>query len=70
MEAIDRFMSYWNGSGPAEPLSAEARLRMIERIDKIAYDFTAALSEENVTSAAAAHRACRRCCSPAACRPT
>jgi len=54
MEAIDRFLSYWNGSGPAEPLSAEARLRIIERVEKLAYDFAAALGEENVTSAAAA----------------
>jgi pimeloyl-ACP methyl ester carboxylesterase len=53
IEAIDRFMSYWNGSGPAETLSAEAKLRMIERIDKLGYDFAAALSEENVTAAAA-----------------
>ena len=53
MEAIDRFMSYWNGSGRAEPLSAEAKLRMIPHIDKLAYDFAAALSEENVTAAAA-----------------
>ena len=54
MEAVDRFLSYWNGSGPAEQLSDEARLRTIERVEKIAYDFTAALSEENVTPAAAA----------------
>lgn len=54
MEAVDRFVSYWNGSGPVEQLSAEARLRMIELVEKIAYDFTAALSEDNVTSAAAA----------------
>ena len=54
MEAIDKFTSFWNGSGPAEQLSAEVVLRMIERIDKLAYDFTATLSEENVTSAAAA----------------
>jgi pimeloyl-ACP methyl ester carboxylesterase len=54
MEAVDRFLSYWNGSGPAEQPSAEARLRTIERVEKIAYDFTAALSEENVTSAVAA----------------
>jgi len=53
MEAVDRFTSYWNGSGPVERLSAEMWLRMIKRIEKIAYDFTAALSEENVTSAAA-----------------
>ena len=53
MEAIGRFITYWNGSGPAEPLTAEARLRMIERSEKLAYDFHAALSEQNVRSAAA-----------------
>jgi pimeloyl-ACP methyl ester carboxylesterase len=53
MEAIDRFVTYWNGSGPAAPLTAEARLRMIERAEKLAYDFTAALAERNVASAAA-----------------
>src|SRR5262249_20896900 len=35
IEAIDRFMSYWNGSAVAEPLSAEAKLRMITQIDKL-----------------------------------
>jgi pimeloyl-ACP methyl ester carboxylesterase len=69
MEAIDRFLSYWNGSGPAEPLSAEARLRIIERVEKLAYDFAAALGEENVTSAARPS-ACRRCCFRAGCRRT
>ena len=54
MEAIDRFITYWNGSGPAAPLSAEAQLRMIERVEKLAFDFTAALAEQNVASAAAA----------------
>ncbi len=54
LEAVDRFTSYWNGSEPIEQLSAGARIRMIERVEKISYDFTAALSEENVTSAAAA----------------
>jgi len=54
IEAIDKFMAYWNGSGPPEPLSADGLLRMIERVDKLAYDFTAALSEENVRSTAAA----------------
>jgi len=54
MEAIDRLITYWSGSGPASPLSAEAQLRMIERIDKLAFDFIAALAEQNVASAAAA----------------
>jgi pimeloyl-ACP methyl ester carboxylesterase len=53
LEAIERFMTYWNGSAAAEPLSAEAKLRMIEHIDKLAYDFAAALAEDNVTAAAA-----------------
>ena len=53
IEAIDRFMSYWNGSAAAAPLSAEVKLRMIEHIDKLACDFAAALSEENVAAAAA-----------------
>jgi len=57
IEAIDRFMSYWNGSGPAERLPVEVQLRMIERVNKLAYDFTAALAEENVTAAAAAIKA-------------
>ena len=56
MEAIDKFISYWNGSGPGERLSPEARLRMIETAEKLAFDFTAVLAEENVTAAAAAIR--------------
>jgi pimeloyl-ACP methyl ester carboxylesterase len=52
-EAVERFMTYWHGSAAAEPMSAEAKLRMIEHIDKLAYDFAAALSEDNVTTAAA-----------------
>jgi pimeloyl-ACP methyl ester carboxylesterase len=54
LEAVDRLTSYWNGSGPPEQLSTEARLRMIERVEKVAYDFTAVLAEKNVASAAAA----------------
>jgi pimeloyl-ACP methyl ester carboxylesterase len=56
LEAIDQFIEFWNGSGPQDPLPATARLRMIERADKLAFDFTAALSEENVTVAAASLR--------------
>jgi pimeloyl-ACP methyl ester carboxylesterase len=56
MEAIDKFLSFWNGSAPPEKLSLEARLRMIEHAGKLAYDFAAALAEENVTAAAAALR--------------
>ena len=53
LEAIDKFTEFWNGSGPQEPLPASARLRMIERADKLAFDFTAAFAEENVAAAAA-----------------
>jgi pimeloyl-ACP methyl ester carboxylesterase len=56
MEAIDKFVSFWSGSGPPEKLSPEARLRLIAHADKLAFDFTAALSEQNVASAAAGIR--------------
>jgi pimeloyl-ACP methyl ester carboxylesterase len=56
MEAIDKFISFWNGSAPGERLSPETRLRMIERAEKLAFDFTAVLAEENVSAAAAAIR--------------
>jgi pimeloyl-ACP methyl ester carboxylesterase len=52
MEAIERFMSYWNGSGPVERVSAETLVRMIQSVDKIAYDFEAVLAERNVISGA------------------
>jgi pimeloyl-ACP methyl ester carboxylesterase len=54
LEAVDCFTSYWNGSGPAEQLSSEARLRMMDCVEKVAYDFAAVLAEQNLTSAAAA----------------
>jgi pimeloyl-ACP methyl ester carboxylesterase len=53
MEAIDKFLTFWNGSAPPEKLSTEARLRMIEHTGKLAFDFSAALAEQNVTAAAA-----------------
>lgn len=52
MEALDRFLAFWNGSGQPEALSGEARLRMIEHIEKVAFDFTAAFAETNVAAAA------------------
>ena len=52
LEAIDKFTVFWNGSGPQEPLPASARLRMIERADKLAFDFTAAFAEQGVAAAA------------------
>jgi pimeloyl-ACP methyl ester carboxylesterase len=56
LEAIDMFTEFWNGSGPQDPLPAGARLRMIERAHKRAFDFTAAFAEENVAAAAASLR--------------
>ena len=56
LEAIDKFTEFWNGSGPQDPVPASARLRMIERADKLAFDFTAAFAEENVAAAAASLR--------------
>jgi len=56
MEAIDKFISFWNGSGPGERLSPHARLRMIEHAEKLAFDFAAVLAEENVAAAAASIR--------------
>lgn len=56
MEALDRFLEFWNGSGPRETLNGEMRLRMIEVIEKVAFDFTAILGEVNIASAAAALR--------------
>lgn len=56
MEALDRFLAFWRGSAPPEPLSGAARLRMIEHIEKLAFDFIAALGEENVAEAAAGLR--------------
>lgn len=56
LEAIDKFIEFWNGSGPQDPLPATARLRMIEHADKLAFDFAAALAEENLSIAAASLR--------------
>ena len=56
LEAIDMFTAFWNGSGPQDPVPAGARLRMIERADKLVFDFQAAFAEENVATAAASLR--------------
>ena len=54
MEATEKFLAFWKGSTPSEQLSPDARLRMIERIEKIAFDFTAAFLERGVADAAVA----------------
>jgi pimeloyl-ACP methyl ester carboxylesterase len=56
METLDKFLVYWNGSAPAENLPGEARLRMIEQIEKIAFDFMAILGEQDIAAAAAGIR--------------
>jgi len=53
MEAIDRFTTFWNGSESREPLSAKTRLRMIEQVERLAFDFMAGFAEQNVATAAA-----------------
>src|SRR5262249_53208130 len=56
MEAIDKFSEFWNGSGPREELPAAVRIRMIEHAERLAFDFMAAFTEQNVTIAAASLR--------------
>ena len=56
LEAIDKFSEFWRGSGPREPLAPAARIRMIEHAERLAFDFTAALAEENPIVAAASLR--------------
>jgi pimeloyl-ACP methyl ester carboxylesterase len=56
-DAIDRFLVFWKGSEAKEDVSPKARMRMIEHAEKLAFDFTAVLAEQNVTTAAAAIRA-------------
>jgi pimeloyl-ACP methyl ester carboxylesterase len=56
MEAIDKFADFWAGSGPREPMPPAARVRMIEHAERLAFDFSAALGEENPANAAAALR--------------
>lgn len=56
LEAIDTFTAFWGGSGPQDLLPDSARLRMIERANKLAFDFKAAFTEADVTIAAASLR--------------
>jgi pimeloyl-ACP methyl ester carboxylesterase len=55
-KAIEKFLAFWRGFAPEEEVSAKTRLRMIEQAEKLAFDFTAALAEQDVTAAAAAIR--------------
>jgi pimeloyl-ACP methyl ester carboxylesterase len=56
LEAIEKFLEFWKGSGPTEQLSSKALERLIKHAEKLAFDFTAVLAERNVTAAAAAIR--------------
>jgi pimeloyl-ACP methyl ester carboxylesterase len=56
LEAIDKFTEFWRGSGTREPLTPAARIRMIEHAERLAFDFTAALAEDNPIVAAASLR--------------
>lgn len=56
LEAIDKFAEFWHGSGRREELTPVARIRMIEHAERLAFDFSAALGEENPTIAAASLR--------------
>jgi pimeloyl-ACP methyl ester carboxylesterase len=56
MEAIEKFLRFWRGSGPEETLSSNAFVRLVEHAEKLAFDFASILAEQNVTLAAAAIR--------------
>ncbi len=56
LEAIDKFTQFWEGSGPRGQIPSNIRLRMIQRSEKLAFDFAAALAEENVAISARALR--------------
>lgn len=56
MEALGKFTRFWNGSAPPTTISPGACLRMIEHIEKLAFDFTAVLAEEDVAAAASTIR--------------
>jgi len=52
-EALDRFLDYWRGSEPSEELPPKMRARMIEQVQKLAFEFTALFAEDHVAAMAA-----------------
>jgi pimeloyl-ACP methyl ester carboxylesterase len=52
-EALDKFLEYWRGSEPPEELPPKIRTRMIEQVQKLAYEFTALFAEDQVATVAA-----------------
>jgi pimeloyl-ACP methyl ester carboxylesterase len=69
MEAIDKFTSFWNGSGPPEQLSDKARLRLIAHADKLPF-YSPACSPKRTSHPQPPRCACRRCWCRADGRPT
>lgn len=45
---LDTFIDFWNGSGAAARLPADARSQMIDQVGKVAIDFSAIFAEESV----------------------
>jgi pimeloyl-ACP methyl ester carboxylesterase len=56
LEAVEKFLAFWRGSGPTEKLSPKALVRMVEQAEKLAFEYKAIFGERDVTSAAAAIR--------------
>lgn len=51
-DALDRFLTFWNGADASARTSAQARQRMEQHADKLAIDFTAGFAEAGVDAAA------------------
>jgi pimeloyl-ACP methyl ester carboxylesterase len=56
LEAVEKFLAFWKGSGPTEKLSPKALVRMVEQAEKLAFEYKAIFGERDITSAAAAIR--------------
>jgi pimeloyl-ACP methyl ester carboxylesterase len=56
LQAVDKFMHFWNGPAANEELSPEARLNLVKYVEKIPFDFTAAFDEADVAAVAASIR--------------
>jgi pimeloyl-ACP methyl ester carboxylesterase len=52
IDALDKFTAFWNGSASFEPIPEKTQVRLLEHIEKVAFDFCAILGEEGVTAAA------------------
>jgi pimeloyl-ACP methyl ester carboxylesterase len=52
-EALDIFLAFWQGAGPADELSSKARLRLMKYVEKLPFDFRSIFAEQNAAAAAA-----------------